>query len=90
MINGYCVEITDKPEYDPDKIKEILSVKKCGARPEEELIRLAAWMRNEYGATMIQALKTVLPVKKTVRQTEIRQLVSRMSEEELVAYKAVC
>ena len=90
VIQGYCVEITDKPEYDPDKIKEILSVTKCGAGPEEELIRLAAWMRNEYGATMIQALKTVLPVKKTVRQTEIRQLVSRMSETELLAYKAVC
>ena len=29
-----------------------------------KLVALAAWMKEHYGGTMIQALKTVLPVKK--------------------------
>ena len=31
---------------------------------EGKLVALAAWMKNHYGGTMIQALKTVLPIKK--------------------------
>ena len=30
---------------------------------EARLIALAAWMKEQYGGTMIQALKTVLPIK---------------------------
>lgn len=37
---------------------------------ESRLIALAAWMKETYGSTMIQALKTVLPVKDKVRAKE--------------------
>ena len=30
---------------------------------EAKLVALAAWMKKNYGGTMIQALKTVLPIK---------------------------
>ena len=30
---------------------------------EAKLVALAAWMKEHYGGTMIQALKTVLPIK---------------------------
>ena len=39
---------------------------------ESRLIALAAWMKETYGSTMIQALKTVLPVKDKVRAKEKR------------------
>lgn len=44
------------------------------ATVETKLIALAAWMRHTYGSTMIQALKTVLPVKVKARGKETREI----------------
>lgn len=46
-------------------------------------IRLAWWMKERYGSTMNQALKTVLPVKQQVRQKEKKVLKCLLSREEL-------
>ena len=53
---------------------------------ESRLIALAAWMKENYGSTMIQALKTVIPVKKQVQKKEIRHLCLGISKEEGVKY----
>lgn len=37
---------------------------------ESKLVALAAWMKESYGGTMIQALKTVLPIKKKEKAKE--------------------
>ena len=44
---------------------------------ESRLISLAAWIAREYGSTMNQALKTVLPVKAKERTKEKRYLCLR-------------
>lgn len=80
---GYVVEITDQAEFDPERIKEITGVVMGGVTAESNLIRLAWWMKEQYGSTMNQALKTVLPVKQKVRQKENRFLVCRLEEPEL-------
>ncbi len=64
---GYVVEITDRPDYDKEKIKDILGVAEKSITADTRLIELAWWMKEQYGSTMNQALKTVLPVKKRVR-----------------------
>ena len=64
---GYVVEITDRPDYDKDKIKEIIGVTEKSITADARLIELAWWMKEQYGSTMNQALKTVLPVKKRVK-----------------------
>lgn len=64
---GYVVEITEKPDYDKSKIKEILGIAEKSIRADAKLIELAWWMKEQYGSTMNQALKTVLPVKKRVK-----------------------
>lgn len=69
-IQGYIVEINETCEYDASKIKDILCPAAKRSAIEEHLIALAAWMKESYGGTMIQALKTVLPVKK---ETTIRK-----------------
>lgn len=69
-IRGYVIECTDEAQWDPNKIKEILEVFPSSMTVETQLIQLAAWMKHRYGATMIQALKTVLPVQRTVKQIE--------------------
>lgn len=66
LIRGYVVEITDRPQWDVDKIKEIAAIPEEELGPEAEAVTLAAWMRETYGSTMIMALKTVLPVKQKV------------------------
>lgn len=71
-IKGYVIQITDKPEYAPEKMKEILETVTDTSPVESRLIALAGWMRDTYGSTMIQALKTVLPVKQKIKQKEKR------------------
>ena len=79
---GYIVELTDEPNWDPAKIKEIIDVESGLISAEDLSIRLAAWMKRQYGSTMIAALKTVLPAsKKQARQ--IHKFVSlRLPERE--------
>ena len=72
LIRGYVVETTDRPAYDPAKIKKIKRIVPGGVPIESRLIALAAWMRERYGSTMIQALKTVIPIKKEVRAKQKR------------------
>ncbi len=64
MRKGYVLELTDEPNWDPDKIKEIAAVPEDKLGAEDISIRLAAWMKRYYGSTMIAALKTVLPATK--------------------------
>lgn len=63
---GYVLKLTGEPEWAPEKMKRILSVIENETGAEADAIRLAAWMRERYGATMITALKTVLLVKRRV------------------------
>lgn len=64
---GYVVEITDHVDYDPSKIKDVAGVVDKSVTADSQLIELAWWMKERYGSTMNQALKTVLPVKKKVK-----------------------
>lgn len=71
---GYIVELTDTPEYEIDKIKEIAGVAEGSNPIESQLIALAGWMRKNYGGTMNHALKTVLPVKQKAKEKQKRIL----------------
>ncbi len=63
-IKGYVVEFSEEPKWDPAKMKSICGVVKDSIAIESQLIALAAWMKRNYGSTMNQALKTVIPIKK--------------------------
>ena len=63
QIKGYIVKIKDTPDYNPEKIKSILEISPDGEVIERRMVALAAWLKEHYGGTMIQALKTVLPIK---------------------------
>jgi primosomal protein N' (replication factor Y) len=71
-LTGYVVELTDEAEYDADKIKEIFGIVTTGIPIESQLIALAGWMRKNYGGTMNQALKTVIPIKEKKKAVEHR------------------
>ena len=75
LRKAYVIRLSDTCTFDPDAVKEIQDISTDMAAAREQMIALAAWMRQEYGSTMIQALKTVLPVKETVRQVEQKRIV---------------
>ncbi len=60
---GYVIGFSEEADYDLDKIKSILGLSDGSTNIEARLVALAAWMKEVYGGTMIQALRTVLPVK---------------------------
>ena len=89
LRKGYVIEFMETPDFDPNLIKEVQNVK-TGVQVENKLIKLAHWIREEYGSTMIQALQTVLPVKQKVKQKENRILLRKCSKEEARQQAEIC
>lgn len=88
-IRGYIVNISSNPKIEEEKIKSILGVVTGELAIEEQLILLAAWMKENYGATMNEALKTVIPVKKRVREEVKRTIISVLGKEQLEQAKKI-
>ena len=82
LRKGYVVAVKDKAEFEPSKIKEIDSVETGGVSVEGRQILLAAFLKRNYGSTMIQALKTVLPAKVSVRALERKSVRLAIGREE--------
>ena len=79
LRTGYVVALSDVAEFDEERMKEIDHIRLGSVEIEGSLIELAAFIREKYGSTTIQALKTVMPIKEKVRglvHKEVRLLVS--------------
>lgn len=79
---GYVIGFSETTNYDEDKIKFILRRAEDKRAIESKLVALAAWMKESYGGTMIQALRTVLPIKKQEKIKKKRTVRLLLSEEE--------
>ena len=79
---GYCVAIKDKPEWDVEKIKDITEIVEGHVSVEDKQMLIAAFLKRNYGSTMIQAIKTVIPAKKEVKAVERRFVHLAVPEEE--------
>ena len=88
---GYIVGITDTPAIDMNRLKELGGVVEDSISIDSRFIRLAHWMKTQYGSTMNQALKTVLPVKRSIKRTLNRRvhLLISAKEAESIAYEIV-
>ena len=82
LRKGYVTGLTREPKVDPARLKNICGISSAGETTESRLIALAAWMRENYGSTMIQALKTVLPIQEKMKAKEKRYLCLKISREE--------
>ncbi len=82
MITGYVVNITDAAEYDVERLKEIGSIVDEKILIESKMIKLASFIRKNYGGSMNQALKTVIPVKESVRLKEKKSIHLNITKEE--------
>ena len=89
-ITGYIVELTDKCDYEESRIKEILELNREAVTVESQLISLAWWIKENYGSTMNQALKTVLPVKRQIKGIEKKTIELCLSKQESDALLQAC
>ena len=80
---GIVVGLSTETDYDPEKMKELMSVEEGAVPIRTQMICLAFWMKDRYATTMNQALKTVLPVKVKVTPREERVIVSLKPREEI-------
>ena len=89
--NGYVLELTPEAEYDPAKQKEIQSIVPESIDAPNRMLELAGWIRTNYGGTMNQALKTVLPIRQKRQEKEERTIVlsvpKEKAQEVLAEYK---
>jgi primosomal protein N' (replication factor Y) (superfamily II helicase) len=73
-INGYIVGLSSEPKLKEELIKPITEVVEGALVIESHLIYLAYWMKETFGGTMNDSLKTVIPVKKAVKIKEQRSI----------------
>ena len=86
-VTGCVVALTGVCTFEGD-IKEITEVVTDETVVEPGLIRLAAWMRERSGSTMNQALRTVLPWRRPVRdrvEKTVRLLPDKEAASDLLA-----
>ena len=85
---GYVVGFSNEASYDPEKLKQIIEIENNSVKMEGELISLAAWMKENYGSTMYQSLKTVMPVKEKVKRIEKKTIHLLLNQEALLEVEA--
>jgi primosomal protein N' (replication factor Y) len=83
LINGYIVGLSNEPKISIDKIKPINSIVEGAPLIESHLIYLAYWIKESFGGTMNDALRTVMPVRKAVKAKEQKTIVPIKSNEDL-------
>ncbi len=81
-IQGYIVGVSNEPKWKVDLIKPIHQIVNNALVIESQLISLAYWIKETFGATINDALKTVIPVKKTVKAKEKKTLRLAVTAEE--------
>lgn len=87
---GYVVDLAKEADYPPEKIKPVLSVDEKGMTVEGMQIRIAYWLKSNYGGTTIAALKTVLPVKQKQKPLEKKKVLRCLSGEETAQAAGEC
>ena len=90
LRTGYIIELTKEPNWAPDKIKEIIDVEQGLISAGDISIRLAAWMKRQYGSTMIAALKTVLPSSRKQNRQVHKFISLRLPEREVRDFYNEC
>lgn len=79
---GYVIAFRDSISFEESRVKEIEGIAEEDTAVDAILVRLAGWIRRQYGSTMITALKTVLPAKQKKRNLEKREVCRLLTPEE--------
>ena len=89
-LTGYIVGLSTKPKIEEYRIKEIEGLVDKGIPIESRMIVLAHWMKENFGGTMNDALRTVLSVKKSIKPVEKRQIALAVDDSTAEEYLKQC
>lgn len=84
LTKGYVLRITEYPSCPLEKMKDVAGIVTKLAGTESKLTALALWMRDYYGSTTIQALRTVLPFRQKAVQKQKRTVRLLLPRQEAV------
>lgn len=82
-LKAVVIHVSETAEYDINKMKEIEGIVTDAVSIDTQMIALASWIRETYGGTMNDALRTVMPVARKVKEQEKKTIELLISEEEL-------
>ena len=71
---AYVLAITDHTDFPAEQCKEILRINERSVSLESRTMLLAGWMKKRYGGTLALAMRTVLPVKKKIREMRFKRI----------------
>lgn len=86
LTRGYVLRITEHSSCPPEKLKSISRIETNLVGTESKLTALALWMRDHYGSTTVQALRTVLPFREKAAQKKKKRIILKVSREEALQY----
>lgn len=81
---GYIVSLSSEAKVDAERLKPLSCVCERGLAIEDSLVELAYWMKEHYGGTWNDALRTVIPVKAAVERQEAREVAAKKGRQELL------
>lgn len=82
LQKGYVLRITDHSSCPPEKMKTIHRLETDLVGADSKLTSLALWMRDHYGSTTVQALRTVLPFRQKASEKKKKRVVLIMEKQE--------
>ncbi len=82
-LKGYIIGLSGEAKFDVHKTKEIKEIVKQGVVAESHLLSLAYWIKENYGSTMNDAIKAVLPVRREIKKKITRMVYPCMVRSEL-------
>ena len=83
LRSGFVIGLTKKAEISEDRIKDIDSLDLKTVSIDEQLIRLAVWLRYRYGGTLYQALSVVMMSRMKVEPKKDRYFVFSGTDDQL-------
>jgi len=83
QMKGFIIGLSETPQYDINRTKSILRVEKQGVVAESHLLSLAYWMKENYGASMNDAIKAVMPVRREIKEKVERFIFPKAALREL-------
>lgn len=85
-ILGCVVAVSETPTLDAARLRDILEVITDDTVVESSLVALAVWMKDHNGGTLNQALRTVMPRRRKVRDRLEKTVVLTASPEAVGAF----
>ena len=71
---GYIIDIKEESDVDISKLKYIKDIENGELGTDENLLRLAIWIKHRYGVTFDKAISTVMPVKSNVEEKTTNEI----------------